>query len=1141
MQVSLCLLSGKLISQSTVAPAQTGSDSTTIYVVDRELNRRFLVDCGAQASLLPASYTVRTSGTTGPPLTAANGSPIPSYGTCHLTVTLEGRKYPQRFITAPVKEPILGADFLRTHKLLVALHKDCLIDSEDGSIIKGLPSRTSSYAINKIETNTSHFQQLLLDRPNLTTPAFHADKPAHGVTMHIPTSGPPLHSRARRLSPEKLAAAKAEFQFMEDLGIIRKSKSPWSSPLHLVPKKDGGTRPCGDYRRLNAVTTSDRYPIPYLSDAHNFLEGKTVFSKIDLIKSYYQIPVAPEDIPKTAVITPFGLYEWCRTPFGLRNAAQAFMRLMHQVAGDLDFIFIYLDDILVASSSLEEHYQHLQQLFDRLQEHGLVVNPDKCVFAASNIDFLGHHISSAGSKPLPEKVAAIRNFPRPSTVQGLQQFLGMLNFYNRYIKGISITLAPLFHAIAGKTSKSTVEWTPLMDTAFNNAKAALASTTLLSHPSLTAPTALTTDASDTGIGAVLEQYTKGSWKPLAFFSKSLSTAEQKYSAYDKELLAIHRAIRHFRQLLEGRNFTVFTDHKPLVTAISKATDPLSARQQRHLAAISEFTTDIKHVEGRLNPVADALSRHPQPPSPSPSLEDVLQPPVISAASTPWGTDLVHIGQTQALDDDLQAFIASGTHKLHLEQVHLPDHHQTVWCEMSRPAPRPLVPENLRQGVFQHLHGLAHPGVKASTRLVKDRFFWPGLAKDVKIWTTQCIPCQRSKVIRHVRPPLQYIDMPSGRFQHVHVDLVGPLPPSQGATYLLTMVDRFTRWPEAVPISDIKVSTVASAFTLNWVGRHGVPLVITSDRGTQFTSGLWTQMSQSLGCKLLHTTAYHPQSNGLVERMHRRLKEALKTRLVGPDWVGQLPWVLLGLRATIKEDLGCSPAEMVFGSPLSVPGDCLPTVTAPTESAHLAGLRQQVSQLQPVPTSHHRPPQQPTFLPSNTEFVFVRRDGYKPPLCPAYDGPYKVISMTDNVVTISRNNGPDTVSSERCKPAILDREWQCTLSGDLIGQQHQPPAQPQQTDRQKPCPQPSLVDRQLPATGQTARPPADRQKPCPRPSLVDRQLTAAGQTSRPPAVLSRPQTDNHQHLRRTSRIGRPPDRLGDWDCSTWETLSKGEQL
>ena len=242
------------------------------------------------------------------------------------------------------------------------------------------------------------------------------------------------------------------------------SDSPWASPLHMVPKKDGSWRPCGDYRRLNMQTTPERYPLPNMQDMSAHLHGCTVFSKIYLVKGYHQVPVSPSYIPKTAIITPFGLFEYLRMPFGLTNAAQTFQRLMDRLFNHLPFVFVYLDDLLVASRSTQEHLDHLRQIFEILAANGLAINLEKCVFAAASLEVLGHTVSATGVTPLPGHVAAIKDFPQPGDVKGLQCFLGMCNFYRRFLPGVARTMAPLTAALAGNPHK--LSWSPTMVSAF---------------------------------------------------------------------------------------------------------------------------------------------------------------------------------------------------------------------------------------------------------------------------------------------------------------------------------------------------------------------------------------------------------------------------------------------------------------------------------------------------------------------------------------------------------------------------------------------------------------------------------------------------------------------------------------------------
>ncbi|GFT99448.1 retrovirus-related Pol polyprotein from transposon 297 [Trichonephila clavipes] len=455
---------------------------------------------------------------------------------------------------------------------------------------------------------------------------------------------------------------------------IRPSKSPWSSPLHVVSKSDSTVRPVGDYRQLNSVTEFYSYPMPYLNDFAHALHGKRIFSKIDIFKAFHQIPIAECDIPKTAVTTPWGLYQYTHLCFGLVNAPQTFMRFIH------------------------ENYIPKTELI------WLKLNISKCVSGVTELIFLGHLITPDGIKPLPDKVQAVLDYKQPETVGSLRKFLGLLNFYGRFLPKAAeqqYLLSEFLKGSKGKKDSKPLNWSSEAITAFQRCKQALADAALLAHPSPSAPLALHVDASDYAIGGALHQVVDSELQPLAFFSRKLTSSEKSYSAYDRELLAIYSAIRHFRYMLEARDFTVFTDHRPLTYAFRQKSDKCSPRQIRQLDFISQFTTNIVHIPGSDNIAADVLSR-------------------VSAITFPSQIDYDCIAETQQTYQELHTLIASGT-SLELKKVTFPNSSTEIMCDLSTGTARPYIPKQHRQDVFSAMHNLSHPGIRRSVHLRKQRF------------------------------------------------------------------------------------------------------------------------------------------------------------------------------------------------------------------------------------------------------------------------------------------------------------------------------------------------------------------------------------------------------------------------------------
>ena len=529
----------------------------------------------------------------------------------------------------------------------------------------------------------------------------------------------------------------------------------------------------------------------------------------------------------------------------------------------------------------------------------------------------------------------------------------------------------------------------------------LADAVLLVYPRHGVPLSIACDASDTAMGGVLQQLVDGRWQPLAFFSKKFSARElgQEYGTYDRELLAIYSSIIHFQHFVDGREFHVLTDHKPLTFAFTrKSSTKLHKRRETQLSFISQFTTDIRHISGSANTVADTLSR------------------VDAMSTADIFINFDEMASAQETDGDLLRERHSNESSLVLKQIPVAGSSTHLWCDTKTGVQRPFVPASHRRKVFESLHNLSHDGVRTTVRKIAERFVWPGMNKEISLWTRACPSCQRSKVHRHTQSAPGSFSLPDKRFEHIHIDLI-TMTECQGMRYCLTVVDRFTRWPQAIPLPNMEAETCARALMSGWIAHYGIPLIITSDQGRQFESHLFQSLCRLLGARRVRTVAFHPESNGLVERMHRSLKTAIKAREES-NWVDSLPLVLLGLRTAFKEDLLASAAEMVYGMTLRLPGSFLtPTAADVNDGAFIKALKETMDALRPVPTSSHDTTAKIFIHPDlfTCSHALVRVDRVRKPDEQPFEGPYEILRRTDKFFLLRIGRREVNVSVDRLRP------------------------------------------------------------------------------------------------------------------------------
>ena len=708
---------------------------------------------------------------------------------------------------------------------------------------------------------------------------------------------------------------------MLEQGVIRPSVSPWSSPITLVPKKDSTPRFCVDYRKLNAVTVPDRYPLPLIQDIFDQIGGSTVFSTLDLNSAYWQIPMDEASIPKTAFKCHRGLFEFLRLPFGLCNGPAAFQRIIDTVMGDLlgKICLVYLDDIVIFSSNATEHAAHLQLVFDRLRNAGLQLKPSKCHFGVNEIKLLGFIVSDQGIATDPAKVEVIQNLPSPSSVKEVRTFLGMTSYYRQFVPNYATVSEPLT-CLMRKEVK--FHWGADQAAAFTSLKALLVSSDVMAAPQMDKPYKLYTDACDYAVGGILVQDdVKGVEKVIQYVSHALSRTQRKWATIEKEAYAVVYCINKLRPYLYGADFVVYTDHKPLKSLFTK--DFQNTKIQRWGVLLAEYGARIEYRKGSHNIRADMMSRIKPTVTATVAVidsDDWVDPHAFPDQSIEETLPLEHDGLDLSLirQDQTTEFVSERLRALDDESDYTLIN--DVLYSLKRPKstapayPRLVLPAAYRDAVIDRAHREVGHLANATVCRLGEAYVWPGMRRQVRDRLKRCPICQtHSRRTDHV----EMGTMPIANYpmQIIGMDLIGPFVTSPGGNkYVLTIIDHCTGWAEAYPIPDKTNRSVWTAFANQFLPRFGAPEILVSDNGQEFCATAWIRYLKDLGIEHHRTTPVHPQSNGKTERFNRTFKEML-AKFVNNEtytWQDRLGDVLAAYRISDNSVTGFSPYFLLYG-------------------------------------------------------------------------------------------------------------------------------------------------------------------------------------------------------------------------------------
>ena len=878
----------------------------------------------------------------------------------------------------------------------------------------------------------------------------------------------PIYAKPFPIAHSQIAGLKKSINEMKEKNVIETSKSPWNFPIILVKKKDGSLRPCIDFRRLNLETIPDPFPIPRIDEILKDLNGNSYFTNLDLESAFWQVPLREEDKEKTAFTDGSQRYQFCVMPFGAMNSPATFQRLMNSVLIGIlgEGALVYLDDLLLYSNNINDHFKLLDQVLDRLVKAGLKIKLSKCNFFKNKIDYLGHTISGEGVRISESHIIQIKNYVEPTNLKELRSYLGLISYFRKFLPRLSDVVKPLQQLIKNDVP---FVWGKAQQLAFNQSKEILTKTITLKFPKYTQPFYLSVDASSHALGAVLLQEHENFLCPVSFASKTLNETERRYSTTKREALAVVWGLKKFRYLILGYDVTILTDHLPLVSLFRKNVP--SGTLGRWAVIAQEFQPRLKYIKGKSNILADCMSRLPiahvenapeaidpeEFPEHVASLDIDITPAFTSPA---WSVE--EMVQAQEGDSDINKI------KLYLQSLRNSDgtSHKTprfyekeglnapyyflekdlVWRAVLKDNDewyfQLMIPSKMINKAISICHdGLlaGHTGIDRTLELCQRNFFFPHPKDAIKAFIDKCQICAKCKARAPPKIPLSKYPMPSFPFHTISFDLLSSLPVTTlGNKYILVVTDFLTRFILAFPLKTRTSAVVAETLFNGVFLPYSVPHVVLSDNAAEYTSALFKRFCELLKTKHARIAVYRPQANGLTERANSKILTILRifcNLCPSNRWDEMIPAATAVINNSLNVTIGNSPhfalfhfQKRLFPQLPSCNGDRPKEEMIPLEkiiqSHHraLSYVRDNIETNTEKYIKHYRCGKM-RMLPigSMAYYKYIPKPGENYKLAPRFTGPAKVVSLArPNVYNLEHNDKIiqahiDNIYSREAKP------------------------------------------------------------------------------------------------------------------------------